>query len=152
MNFSIKNIDFDVFIKRVRHSQRQRTPVVGHILDYEILCPGADIGFYSGNPIPLASDQESCSVAVHFDESLPAVSINITDPDLNDPNHFAGSCTQFSSDLNPKPIRNIKYRYEVGKVYRSFLKWVWWNIFRKEFIFYTPKITFKKLFAFNKIF
>jgi hypothetical protein len=54
--YSIRNIDFDSDIRRAEYSRRPQ--VVGHILDYEVLCPGKTIGFYSGNPTPLKVEQE----------------------------------------------------------------------------------------------
>jgi hypothetical protein len=55
---SIKNIDFDSDIQRNLYRTSHNRKVIGHILEYQVLCPGSEIGFYSGNPINVSNDQE----------------------------------------------------------------------------------------------
>jgi hypothetical protein len=50
----VKNIDFNT-------DDHVLATDIGLILDYEILCPGSQIGFYSGNPLPAVQDQEQRS-------------------------------------------------------------------------------------------
>jgi hypothetical protein len=47
----VKNIDFNT-------DDHVLATDIGLILDYEILCPGSQIGFFSGNPLPAIQDQE----------------------------------------------------------------------------------------------
>jgi hypothetical protein len=50
----VKNIDFNT-------DDHVLATDIGLILEYEILCPGSQIGFYSGNPLPAVHDQEQRS-------------------------------------------------------------------------------------------